>query len=570
MSFPWEQRLGAVPGHGGEVCFRVWCPRASGAAVRTGGVDHELRDVGHGVRELTVQARPGDDYWIVLDGKAFADPCSRWQPEGIRGPSRILDTGAFSWSDEGWDGVALEDLVLYELHVGAFTGQGTFGAVTSHLPALRELGVSAIELMPVAEFPGTRGWGYDGVQISAAFSGYGGPLELARLVDAAHAEGVGVVLDVVYNHVGASGVEAMEEFGPYFTDAYRTPWGKAINYDDEQCDPVREWVLQSAEGWVRDFHLDGLRIDAVHAIHDEGARPILRDLAARVHGARPRALVIAESALNDPVVIRPPSAGGHGHDAQWADDFHHSLRVLLTGEDDGYYCDFGLIADLAKAHGRPFVYDGTYSEFRRRRFGAPADDRAPRQFVVYSQNHDQVGNRALGDRMPVQARPLAAFCVLLSPFTPLLFMGEEYGERAPFQFFTDHIDADIAQATREGRRREFERFEAFGSPVPDPQDPGTFASSKLTREEDPELRALYGELLRLRRKLPGGEADVSFDEDERWLRVRRGDWQILCNFAAGEQLVPCEGAEVVLATHPPARMAEGGVRLGALAGALVR
>ncbi len=570
MSLPWEQRLGAVPGRDGAVCFRVWCPGAGDAAVRIGNVDHELRDVGHGVRERSVQARPGDDYWIVLDGTALTDPCSRWQPEGIRGPSRVLDPGRFSWSDEGWAGVALEDLVLYELHVGAFSPQGTFAGVIPHLAGLRALGVSAIELMPVGEFPGTRGWGYDGVQISAAFSGYGGPLELARLVDAAHAEGVGVVLDVVYNHVGASGVEAMEEFGPYFTDAYRTPWGKAINYDDEQCDPVREWVLQSAEGWVRDFHLDGLRIDAVHAIHVEGAHPILRDLAARVHRARPQALVIAESALNDPVVTRPPSVGGHGHDAQWADDFHHALRVLLTGDEDGYYADYGRVADLAKAFRRPFVYDGTYSEFRRRRFGAPADDRAVSQFVVYSQNHDQVGNRAVGDRMPPPARPLAAFCVLLSPFTPLLFMGEEYGENAPFRFFTDHIDAYIAQATREGRRREFARFAAYGSPVPEPQDPGTFTASRLTRREDPELRSLYCELLRLRRMLPDGDADISFDEEERWLRVRRGDWDILCNFAAGQRLVPCEGAEVVLATHPPVRLGDGGVRLSALAGAVVR
>ncbi len=570
MSHSWEQQLGAVPGPGGEVCFRVWCPGAQAAAVRTGGVDHELKDVGHGVRERTVRAGAGDDYWIVLDGKAFADPCSRWQPDGIRGPSRVLDTSAFTWSDESWGGVEVQDLVLYELHVGAFSPQGTFAGVIPHLAELRELGVSAIELMPVGEFPGSRGWGYDGVQISAAFSGYGGPLELARLVDAAHSEGVGVVLDVVYNHVGASGVEAMEEFGPYFTDTYRTPWGKAINYDDEQCDPVREWVLQSAEGWVRDFHLDGLRVDAVHAIHDEGAHHILRDLASRVHRARPRALVIAESALNDPVVIRPPSAGGHGHDAQWADDFHHALRALLSGEQDGYYSDYGLLADLAKAYRRPFVYDGNYSEFRRRRFGAPAEDRPAAQFVVYSQNHDQVGNRALGDRMPAAARPLAAFCVLLSPFTPLLFMGEEYGEGAPFMFFTDHIDADIAQATREGRRREFARFEAYGSPVPDPQERETFTASKLTREAEPALRGLYGELLRLRRMLPGGRAQISFDEDERWLRVRRGDWELLCNFAAGERLVACEGQEVVIATHPPARIADGGVRLGPLAGALVR
>jgi maltooligosyltrehalose trehalohydrolase len=459
--------------------------------------------------------------------------------------------------------------VLYELHVGAYTQEGTFSAVIPHLAGLRELGVTAIELMPVAEFPGRRGWGYDGVQISAAFSGYGGPHALQGLVDAAHAAGIGVVLDVVYNHIGASGASALEAFGPYFTDKHRTLWGKAINYDDELCDPVREWVLQSAEGWVRDFHLDGLRLDAIHAIHDESARPILRELAVRVHAIDRRALVIAESGLNDPQVIRPVEIGGFGHDAQWADDFHHALRVLLTGDRDGYYADFGALADLAKAFRRPFVHDGTYSPFRRRRFGAPADDRPPAQFVVFSQNHDQVGNRAFGDRLPEEVVPLAAFCALLSPFTPMLFMGEEYGERAPFQFFTDHIDVRIARATREGRRSEFARFAAYAGKLPDPQAPETFARSKLTRERDPRLCALYAELLRVRRALPAGETDTAFDESARWLRVRRGEWQLLCNFARTEALVPCPAAGLVLATHS-AQPQRGGVRLPPLAGALLR
>ncbi len=570
MTYAWERRLGAVPCDRGEACFRVWAPRARRVAVRLRGEDHTLEDAGHGVHERLLPTSAGEDYWIVLDGTPLPDPCSRWQPAGIRGPSRVLDAREFDWSDHDWSGVPLEDLVLYELHVGAFTEEGTFGAVIPHLLGLRELGVTAIELMPVAEFPGQRGWGYDGVQISAAFSGYGGPRDLQRLIDAAHAARIGVVLDVVYNHVGASGVKAMEAFGPYFTDKHKTPWGKAINYDDEQCDPVREWMLQSAEGWVRDFHLDGLRLDAIHAIHDESARPILRELATRVHAVDPRALVIAESGLNDPKVIRPADVGGYGHDTQWADDFHHALRVLLTGERDGYYADFGLLRDLAKAYRRPFAHDGTYSAYRRRRFGAPAGDRAPAQFVVFCQNHDQVGNRALGDRLPVQVRALAAFCVLLSPFTPMLFMGEEYGEQAPFQFFTDHIDVEIARATREGRRHEFARFAAYAGSLPDPQASETFMRSKLTRARDPRVSALYAELLRVRRALPAGDADVAFDEAERWLRVRRGQWQLLCNFADAETLVPCADGQVVLATHPAAQPERDGVRLPALAGALMR
>jgi maltooligosyltrehalose trehalohydrolase len=567
--YPWERPLGARVIEDGLVEVRAWAPRAERVTIRVAGAEHELADEGYGVRAARVPARAGDDYWLVLDGRRLPDPSSRSQPRGLRAPSRIVDPGAFAWSDRGFRAAPLRDAVLYELHVGAFTPAGTFDAAIEHLPALAALGVTHVELMPVAEFPGARGWGYDGVYLSAAQSSYGGPEGLQRLVDAAHGAGLGIILDVVYNHVGASGVRALEAFGPYFTERYETFWGKAVNYDDEQCDPVREWVLQSASGWVRDFHLDGLRLDAIHAIHDAGAHHILAALAERVRAARRGALVIAESGLNDPRVMRPPRQGGLGQDAAWADDFHHALRALLTGERDGWYEDFGALWQLAKALHRPHVHDGDYSTFRRRRFGARADDRPVEQFVVFAQNHDQVGNRALGDRLPARLQPLAAFCTLLSPFTPLLFMGEEHGEGAPFQFFTDHIDKRIADATREGRRREFAAFAQFaGHDVPDPQDPATFERSKLTRRGSRSRRALYAALLRARRELPRRVDGIEFSEDDGWLRVHRGPFELAMNFAARPRAVPVEGREVRLATHR-ARLGGGAVRLPARAGALV-
>jgi maltooligosyltrehalose trehalohydrolase len=571
-SDPWERQLGATPLNAGIVEFRVWAVDRDDVRVRIGDREHPLAHAGLNVHEARVPAQSGEDYVYVLDGgDPLPDPASRHQPEGLRGPSRIVDARAFAWTDEDFRPAELADLVIYELHVGTFTQEGTFDAAIAHLQALAELGVTAIELMPVAEFPGVHGWGYDGVYISAAHSAYGGPEGFQRLVDGAHRVGLSVILDVVYNHVGASGGKALEAFGPYFTDKYSTFWGRAMNYDDEYCDPVREWVLQSAEGWVRDFHVDGLRLDAIHAIFDQSAKSILAEVAERVHGARPGALVIAESGLNDPKVIRPPERGGYGHDAQWADDFHHALRVLLTGDTEGYYAEFGSVADLAKAFRRPFVHDGQYSEFRKRRFGAPADDRPPKQFVVFDQDHDQVGNRAFGDRLPPGTRRLAAFCTLLSPFTPMLFMGEEYGEPAPFQFFSDHIDEEIAIATREGRRREFASFAQFaGAEVPDPQDRATFERSKLTREHDPKLAELYATLLRVRSALPPTEAETQHDEDARWLTVDRGPYRLCCNFADAQQPVPLDGhKEIVLATDAVA-LREGSVVVGARAGALVR
>jgi len=570
--YPWERPLGATPLDEGLVEFRVWALGRDEVSVRVGDREHELAHAGLGVYEARVPAQPGEDYVYVLDGgDPLPDPASRHQPAGLRGPSRIVDARAFAWTDERFRPAALTDLVIYELHVGTFTAPGTFRAAIAHLPALAELGVTAIEVMPIAEFPGVHGWGYDGVYLSAAHSSYGGPDGFQQLVDAAHASGLSVILDVVYNHVGASGGKALEAFGPYFTERYSTFWGKAMNYDDEYCDPVREWVLQSAAGWVRDFHVDGLRLDAIHAIYDQSARPILAELADRVHVARPGALVIAESGLNDPKVIRPRERGGYGHDAQWADDFHHALRVLLTGDTDAYYAEFGAVGDLAKAFRRPFVHDGQYSEFRKRRFGLPADDRSPEQFVVFDQDHDQVGNRAFGDRLPPEALRLAAFCTLLSPFVPMLFMGEEYGEPAPFQFFSDHIDEEIAVATREGRRREFAAFAQFaGEQVPDPQDPATFERSKLTRERDPELEELYATLLRVRTALPPDEVTTLHDDDARWLTVDRGPYRLCCNFADAPQPLPLAGHdEIVLATDAAA-LRDGAVVVGPRAGALVR
>jgi len=572
--YPWERPLGAIPIDDGLVEFRVWALDAGDPQLRVGDRIHRMDDAGHGIYEACVQATVGEDYAYLLDGGdgELPDPASRSQPQGLRGPSRIVDPRAFEWTDKDFRPHAIADLVIYELHVGTFSAQGTFDAAIEHLPALAQLGITAIEVMPVAEFPGAHGWGYDGVYLSAAQSSYGGPDGFARLVDAAHAAGLSVILDVVYNHVGASGQQALAAFGPYFTDKYSTFWGPAVNYDDKHCDPVREWVIQSATGWVSDFHVDGLRLDAIHAIYDQSAMPIMAKLGARVQSTRPGALVIAESGLNDPRVIRPRDKGGFGHDAQWADDFHHALRVLLTGEREGYYEEFGAVADLAKAFHRPFVHDGQYSTFRAQRFGLPADDRPPEQFIVFDQNHDQVGNRALGDRLPGDARPLAAFVTLLSPFVPMLFMGEEYGEPAPFQFFSDHIDEEIAVATRDGRRREFAAFAQFaGEQVPDPQDPATFERSKLTRERDPQLAELYARLLALRRELPRARrVATEHDEAAGWLTVDRGPYRLACNFADEPRAVPAgDRGEIVLATDG-AQLAGGDVTLGPKTGALLR
>jgi maltooligosyltrehalose trehalohydrolase len=497
LSVRTQELLGALPFADGRTRFRVWAPEAESVSVR----GRPLEPGENGVWEAELDMAAGTDYVYELDGGEWPDPCSRFQPQGLRGPSRIVDTSAFGWSDGDWQGLALEELVVYELHVGTFSEEGTFDGVVPYLEELRELGVTAIELMPVATFPGDRGWGYDGVYAYAPHPAYGGAEGLARLVDAAHAHGLGVILDVVYNHVGP-GAEAIAAFGPYFTDRHETFWGDAIDYSQRG---VREWAIQNACLWVRDYHVDGLRLDAVHAVFDDSPRHVLAELAERVRNENPRALVISEMQVDD---YRPIEEWGH--DAQWTDRFHHELHVLLTGEREGYYERFGSLPGLA-------------AELRRQ----PAE-----RLVVCAQNHDQVGNRALGDRLPRDALRVAAACVLFAPQTPLLFMGEEYGEERPFQFFTDHVDAAIAEATREGRKREFARFSAFsGEDVPDPQDPETFARSKLDRSRaDEDLRAFHRELIALRRELPR-EVEVSVDEHGRTLTVRRGEVELHADFA---------------------------------------
>jgi maltooligosyltrehalose trehalohydrolase len=497
-----SERLGATPRDSGRVRFRVWAPGRSSVAVRLGDAEHALEAAGAGFWEATAPAAPADDYVYVLDSvEERPDPCSGFQPYGIRGPSRVVDPASFAWTDAGWPGLRLEELVLYELHVGTFTEEGTFEAAIPHLGDLRELGVTAIELMPVATFPGNRGWGYDGVYAFAPHPAYGGPAGLARLVDAAHGEGLGVLLDVVYNHIGP-GSEAIAAFGPYFTGRHETPWGDALDYEQPG---VREWALQNALAWIRDYHVDGLRLDAVFAVHDDGPHHVLAELAERVREENPGALVISETHVDD---RRPLDEWGH--DAQWWDAHHHALHVLLTGEREGYYAPYGRVSQLAAAFERPDAL----------------------RLVVCSQNHDQVGNRAAGDRLTRAQLRVAAFCTLLSPCTPLLFQGEEYGERRPFQFFTEHVDPAIAEATRRGRREEFSAFPEFAAEdVPDPQDPATFERSRLDRSAgDAGLRELYRELLRLRRGLPRA-AEADFSENGRWLRMRRGDVELRVDFA---------------------------------------
>lgn len=447
------------------------------------------------------------------DDRERPDPASGWQPEGVFGPSAVVDHAAFPWTDTAWRGLAWPQAVIYELHVGSFTPAGSFDAIIPRLPELRELGVTALELMPVAAFPGARNWGYDGVFPFAAHAGYGGPDGLKRLVDACHRQGLAVILDVVYNHLGPEG-NVLGNFGPYVTDAYRTPWGGAINLDGPQSDPVRRYFIDNALGWLRDYHIDALRLDAVHALYDLSARPFLAELAAAVRAFSRRSRwprrLIAESDRNDARLLRPPAQGGDGLDALWSEDFHHALHALLTGERQGYYADFGRLEDLAAACREGFVYAGRYSRYRRRRHGNSAADRPPEQFVVFSQNHDQVGNRRDGERLLAlagfEAAKLAAAAVCLAPAIPLLFMGEEYGEAAPFLYFVDFADSQLMAAVRRGRAEEFRAF-AWTEEPPDPAAAATFERSRLSwrwteDEHDGVLRRYYRTLLALRRDNP--------------------------------------------------------------------
>lgn len=522
------QEVGARPvATDGRARFRVWAPRAQGVSVEFPGQSGRLEALraegasGWHSAELE-KAPPGTLYYLVLryeNGEELRrpDPASRRQPEGVHGPSEIVDL-TYDWRDADFRAGHLRDLVIYELHIGAFTPAGTFVAAAEQLPELAELGVNAVELLPVAAFPGERNWGYDGVLPYAVQASYGTPQELQRFIDAAHSLGIAVFLDVVYNHLGPEG-NYLRDFGPYFTDAYHTPWGEALNYDGPDSDETRAYFLENACYWLREFRFDGLRLDAVHAIRDHSPYRFTAELNDCVRAlqreTRRRYCIIAESDQNDARLIRPRELGGDGLDGVWNDDYHHALHTLLTGERRGYYQDYGDVRQLARALGDGFIYAGDVSRFRRRRHGSPAAELAPvadASFIVCSQNHDQVGNRMRGERLSalvdLESQKLAACATLLAPFTPLLWMGEEYGETAPFQYFISHGDARLIEAVRRGRAEEFRDFHAEAGEVPDPADPRTFERSKLNRslkshEPHAALHRLYARLLEIRRGLLG-------------------------------------------------------------------
>jgi maltooligosyltrehalose trehalohydrolase len=520
----WKPRLGAVYLGDGRCRFRVWASRHNRVDLHiTAPADRivPMRPMGMGYFEATLDGiEPGARYLYRLDGDVERpDPASRFQPTTVHEPSAVVDP-SFPWTDSHWHGLALDRYVLYELHVGTFTPEGTFEAIIPRLPELVELGVTAIELMPVAQFAGRRGWGYDGVFPFAPQNSYGGPAGLKRLADACHAHGLAVVLDVVYNHFGPEG-GYLQDFGHYFTDKYKTPWGSAINVDGPKSDEVRRYLIENALYWVHEYHIDALRLDAIHAIHDETANPFLMELAQVVGryatDLNRQVYLIAESDLNDVRVLRPPELGGLGLDSQWADDFHHCVFTLLAGEESQYRHDYGEFDLLVSAYEHGFAYTGQFCPTRERRHGSLPADLPGRQFVVCIQNHDQIGNRKFGERFGAlagfEAQKLAAGAVLLSPYLPMLFMGEEYGEPAPFQYFVDFSDAGLVEAVRQGRRSE---FGMFGDDPPDPQAEGTFLRSKLNwgRKAGGRHKTLwefYRELLRLRRESPA----LRFPDKER-------------------------------------------------------
>ncbi len=515
-----NSRLGAhVTTDGVELL--LWAPKSRSIAVHMCGGDElvPMKPLAQGYHHATIpNMKAGTRYLYCLeDGRELPDPASRFQPEGVHGPSQVFDAKEFRWTDQSWKGRSLESSIFYELHVGTFTKEGTFDSLVEQLADLADLGITTIELMPVAQFPGSRNWGYDGVYPFAPQNSYGGPASLQKLVNAAHAKGLAVALDVVYNHLGPEG-NYLNAFGPYFTDRYRTPWGDAINYDGSDSDGVRRFFIENALCWLEDFHFDALRLDAVHGIYDFGARHLLAELKSEVSTLSAKLgrdmQLIAESDLNDSRLLLPPEQGGYALDSQWSDDFHHSVHTLLTKEGRGYYSDFGGITPMIATLKDGWYYSGQYSVHRRRAHGNSPQGIKPSKFVVCSQNHDQVGNRAAGDRLAslvgFEALKVAAGVTLLSPFVPLLFMGEEYGEPAPFQYFTSHGDPNLVEAVRRGRRDEFATF-GWHDSVPDPQDERTFERSHPNRSlkmKGPHqvLYHFYQELIRIRAELKLGSA----------------------------------------------------------------
>ncbi|MCF8107051.1 MAG: malto-oligosyltrehalose trehalohydrolase [Desulfohalobiaceae bacterium] len=543
--------------------FRVWAPYAEEMSVHFPERPQRtvpMERLEEGYYQVTCPDTPPETRYSYLlpGGQQRPDPASRFQPGDVHGPSEVVDQGRYPWRDSAWRMFPKEEIIAYELHTGTFTPEGTFEAVIPRLDALQELGVNTLNLMPVAQFPGSRNWGYDGVLLYAVQNTYGGPQGLKQLVDACHCRDMAVILDVVYNHLGPEG-NYLAQFGPYFTETYQTPWGEALNFDGAHSDQVRNFFIENALYWLREFHVDGLRLDAVHAILDMSAKPFLQELAEKVDYFRKQhkrqAYLIPESDLNDTRLIRSRESGGFGHDAQWNDDFHHALHALLTGENHGYYQDFGRPAHLTKSLQQGYAYTWDYSPYRRRHHGNYSMDIPGDRFVAFSQNHDQVGNRMLGDRLSslvsFEALKLAAASVLLSPFLPLLFMGEEYGEEAPFLYFVSHSDPDLIQAVREGRKKEFAVFDWPGDP-PDPQSEATFQRCILNWEQRSQgdhkrLLDFYRELIRLRRELPAlahpdrGSRKAWSDDRKKLVFLQRNNQggQVLClySFGAMEQRV---------------------------------
>jgi len=536
-------RIGANYLGGGRCEFTVWAPFLNKVDLKIISPEKKVfslqKDKKGYWKTVGEEVFPGSLYLYSLNGERDRpDPASHFQPQGVHGASQVVDHNSFNWEDKSWKGIELSEMIVYELHVGTFTSEGTFEAVIPRLDEIKDVGINAIEIMPISQFSGERNWGYDGVYPFAVQSSYGGPEGLKRLVNECHKEEIAVILDVVYNHLGPEG-NYFWEFGAYFTDRYRTPWGQAVNLDDAYSDEVRNFFIENALHWFGHYHIDALRIDAIHAIFDMSARPFLQELAEIVEEfskqQNRKFYLIVESDLNNSKVIRPRELGGYGIDAQWCDDFHHSLHTLLTGENQGYYIDFGSIEHLVRSLKEGYVYSGQYSEYRKRSHGNSSKDRPAGQFIVCSQNHDQIGNRMLGERLSslvsFESLKLVAGAVLLSPYIPLLFMGEEYGENAPFLYFVSHSDPDLIEAVKKGRKEEFKAFSWRGEP-PDPQSTETFLRSKIGWEKRYQgkhkvLLDFYKNLLGLRRTIPAlsnldnKSLDVRGLEDKRVLLMRR-------------------------------------------------
>jgi maltooligosyltrehalose trehalohydrolase len=563
--------------------FRVWAPLPKKVEAQVGAEKFLLDAQADGWWSAEIStANAGDDYGFLLDGAGpFPDPRSASQPDGVHKLSRLVDQNKFQWTDKNWQSPPLASAVIYELHLGTFTPAGTFISAIEKLDYLVALGVTHVELMPVVQFSGKHGWGYDGVDLFAPHYAYGVPDDLKNLVDACHARGLGAILDVVYNHLGPSG-NYLAKFAPYFTKRYAPTWGEALNYDGADSENVRRFFCDNALMWLRDFHFDGLRLDAVHAIYDFSAQHFLEQLKREVEQLSARTgrhlFLIPESDLNDPRLLWPRERGGFNLDAQWSDDFHHALHTVLTGEKNGYYSDFGRLENLAAALQQAFVYEGKFSEHRRRKHGRPVENLSAHRFVGYLQNHDQVGNRAQGERssalMSRGKLKIGAALVLTSPFVPMLFQGEEWGAATPFLYFTDYPEPELAAAVAEGRCKEFAAFGWKPEEVPHPQARETFERSKLNWNEPAEnshaeILAWHKKLIQLRRAekdLSDGDLKnvrVEFDEKNRWLVMRRGTITVACNFASHSRGIPLPLREykTLLASEPGVNAVSGGIIL---------